>query len=149
MQKRIFYRIFTALTICLAACDNIHVGKTAVEKVAEEFALAYFNYDFGKASELITGDSRKWIEFEATNIGYDDITLLREKESGATVDIVNVEEWDENNASVSVRVCDFLDTDTIGGKGHIVSEDTFVLKMQRTEDGQWKVRMEGPLRSGK
>ena len=149
MQKRIFCRIYMALTICCTACGHSDLGKSQAEVAAKEFAEAYFNYDFGKAAQYATDNSRKWIEFKASNIGEDDIAILREQENGATVEITDADQYNENNATVSLRISNFLETDTLGGKGHVVDEASINLHLQLTTEGKWKVRMEGPLRSGK
>ena len=52
-------------------------------------------------------------------------------------------------ARVHIRINNFLAVDSIGGFGRIVDEKTFVLQLQRSGEGTWKVRMEGPLQNGK
>ena len=149
MQKRFFCRIFMALTVICTACGHSGNIQSDAEKVAQEFAEAYFNYDFKKATGLVTEESRKWIEFKASNVSMDDIALLREQNRGASVETTNAETQGENMATVTVSVSDFLESDSIAGKGHIVDNATFDLQLEQTAEGVWKVRMEGPLRSGK
>lgn len=88
MQKRIFYIIFTLATLLLTACGSETKEEREVMTVARDFAEAYFNYDFDKASKLLTDDSRKWLNFEASNLTEDDMVTLRNDGQGAEVDVI-------------------------------------------------------------
>lgn len=149
MQKRIFCRIFMALTIICTACEGSDKSKWEAEDTAQEFAEAYFSYDYGKALLYVTDDSRKWIEFKASNIGEDDINILRDQDRGPSVEITDTDLLDESNATVSVSVSNFLETDTIGGSARMVDEASFDLRLRLGADGKWRIRMEGPLQSGR
>lgn len=148
MQKRIFCRVFMALTIISTACEGTDKKREA-ENTAQEFAEAYFSYDYGKAALYVTDDSRRWIEFKASNIGEDDINTLRDQDRGPSVEITDADLRDESNATVSVSVSNFFETDSIGGSARMVDEASFDLKLQLEADGKWRIRMEGPLRSGR
>ena len=97
----------------------------------------------------VTDDSRRWIEFKASNIGEDDINTLRDQDRGPSVEITDADLRDESNATVSVSVSNFFETDSIGGSARMVDEASFDLKLQLEADGKWRIRMEGPLRSGR
>ena len=148
MQKRPFYIIFTLATLCFSACGGNNNNNNEIEVTASDFAQAYFNYDFRKAAELATDDSRKWLEFEASNITDGDIQTLREAEQGATVEVTSSKtEGDE--ATVEISANNFLYTDSIGKPGRMMEGKVIVVKLKKQADGKWRVRMEAPLRSGK
>lgn len=149
MENMFFKSVFTAMLICLAACQSSTSEHSDVEKVAEDFAKAYFNYDFEKAAQLATADSRKWLEYEASNLSHGDIDMLRCQDEGADAVVVGTDYNGGGWAMVSVTARNFLLADSIGGAGRIVDEHDFELKLRKGDDGQWKVRMEGPLRSGR
>ncbi|MDD6895277.1 MAG: hypothetical protein PUD51_05370 [Prevotellaceae bacterium] len=138
-----------ALVICLSACRQSNTEHTEVEETALEFAQAYFNYDFARAAEMATADSRKWLEFEASNISQADIDLLRRQDSGAEIVVTDTDSNGGNWASARLTARNFLVADTLGKAGHFVEEQDFDLKLQRDSAGRWRVRMEGPLRSGR
>ena len=147
MQKRVFYIIFTLATLLLTACGSETKEEREVMTVARDFAEAYFNYDFDKASMLLTDDSRKWLNFEASNLTEDDMVTLRNDGQGAEVDVDNPI-ISGDGATVGIKVSHFHVTDSLAGGGHLEEEATFAVGLQRQADGRWKVRMEGPLRSG-
>ncbi|MGM9699159.1 MAG: hypothetical protein ACI3Y0_11020 [Prevotella sp.] len=149
MRNLAFFHIFISLALVVTACDNYGNERGEIGKTAEDFATAYFNYDFTGASQFATDDCRKWFEFEASNISDENIRQLREMEEGATVELDGIEIVNDSTASVGLRIRNFLAIDSIGGLGHIVDEKTIVLQLQRTREAEWKVRMEGPLQSGK
>lgn len=149
MRNVVFFHIFTSLTLIISACDSHEQEKGEIGKTAEDFAIAYFNYDFTRASKFATDDSRKWFEFEASNISEENIRQLREMEKGATAELKGINVVNDSTARVHIRINNFLAVDSIGGFGRIVDERTFVLQLQRSGEGTWKVRMEGPLQNGK
>ena len=144
MQKRVFYIIFTLATLLLTACGSETKEEREVMTVARDFAEAYFNYDFDKASKLLTDDSRKWLNFEASNLTEDDMVTLRNDGQGAEVDVDNPI-ISGDGATVGIKVSHFHVTDSLAGGGHLEEEATFAVGLQRQADGRWKVRMEGPL----
>ena len=149
MQKRIFYIIFTLATLCFSECGEYKDNNNdETEVTASDFAMAYFNYDFSKAATLATDDSRKWLEFEASNITDGDIQTLRDAEEGAIVE-VNSSTTEGDEATVEMTVKNYLYTDAIGKPGRMVEGKVITVKLKKQADGKWKVRMEAPLRSGK
>ena len=148
MQKRFFYTIFTIATLCFASCVDDGRSNKAIEKTAEEFANAYFNYDLAKAQLMVDEQSKKWLSYEASNITEADLELLRMQDKGATV-TVDDSDCFADSAIVTVTVSDFLLADSLGSKGRMVDEKTFTIRLVQDANGKWKVRMGGPLRSEK
>ena len=61
-----------------------------IEKCVEGFSDAYFNYDLAKALEFCTPESRKWIEFLASNIGEADLEVLNAQEKRAQAEVKDI-----------------------------------------------------------
>ena len=141
MQKRFFYTIFTFVAVCFASCGEEGRTYEAIETTAIDFANAYFNYDLVKAQTMVDDQSKKWLRYEASNITEADLELLRMQDEGATVTV-------EDSAVVTVTANNFLLADSLCSKGRMVEEKTFTIVLLQDSSKKWKVRMEGPLRSG-
>ena len=112
-----------------------------IAQQAEKFAEYYFNYDLDKAAGCCTTDSRPWIQLLASNLTAEDIRRIRASQQTETI-MGDVEMLSDTSAVVSCQVSGFID----------ITADT--TKQQRTylipmvcRNGQWHVRMAGPLRS--
>jgi hypothetical protein len=131
----------------LIACGESRDGsEKQLYEVVDSFSTGYFNYDLMKAERFSTDDSRKWLQFIASNILQDDVDLLRQQDLPATVTIDELNYTGDSTAVVGITAHDFLRLDSIGKSGVITSEATFRLNAQII-NGKWKIRMEGPLRS--
>ena len=148
MQKRFFYTIFTFVAVCFASCGEEGRTYEAIETTAIDFANAYFNYDLVKAQTMVDDQSKKWLRYEASNITEADLELLRMQDEGATV-TVDDSECFEDSAVVTVTANNFLLADSLCSKGRMVEEKTFTIVLLQDSSKKWKVRMEGPLRSGR
>ncbi len=143
-----------ALLVCplllLAAgfgCGN--ADRDDAEAAALAFAQAYFNYNFDEAAKFCTQDSHRWLAFAASNVYGADIEVLRNMDTGATVNVADMDFSDGDSAAVAtVEVFGFMQRDTIGRAGRVVEEGVFTLSLVRS-GGQWKVRMAGLPRNGK
>ena len=147
MQKRFFYTIFTFVAVCFASCGEEGRTYEAIETTAIDFANAYFNYDLVKAQTMVDDQSKKWLRYEASNITEADLELLRMQDEGATV-TVDDSECFEDSAVVTVTANNFLLADSLCSKGRMVEEKTFTIVLLQDSSKKWKVRREGPLRSG-
>ena len=147
MQKRFFYTIFTFVAVCFASCGEEGRTYEAIETTAIDFANAYFNYDLVKAQTMVDDKSKKWLRYEASNITEADLELLRMQDEGATVTVDDCECF-EDSAVVTVTVNFFFLVFFLCSKGRMVEEKTFTIVLLQDGSKKWKVRMEGPLRSG-
>ena len=120
-----------------------------IEKRCTAFAEAYFNYDFESAQKLVTPDSRKWLQFVATNISQADVDLINEQEVPATVSVELCECVNDSTSIVTISVHDFYCKNSIGKAGTIVEEALFCLTMVKQQDGKHYVKMAGLPRSEK
>lgn len=148
-------RAFLA-TFALSLCSCTHTGngpQDMAEAAAAEFAEAYFNYHYKDAAAAATADSRKWLEYAASNVTQGDVDKLRSAEEDATVEIVSsaFEDDSRTKCAVRVNVGNFLRKDSINGKpGGYAKNACFLLRVELDEGtGRWLVRMAGLPRSEK
>lgn len=117
-------------------------------EVVDSFSVSYFNYDLQKAQRFSTVDSEKWLQFIATNIQQEDVDILRQQELPATVEIGEINYTGDSSAIVNISVQNFLRMDSIGQAGRMTDQASFRLNAL-IQNGKWRIRMEGPLRSEK
>ena len=129
------------LTFTLSIFTNCNNNKTKQREAIQHFADAYFNYQLDDALSLVTEDSRQWIEFLASNIDSADVRLLREMSEGATCEIEEIRNGDNDSVVIaSIIVRNALLKDSIGSQTHVVDErKTVIAFVQRGE--QWFARL--------
>lgn len=134
----------------LLSCRDInHEEKDRIERCITGFSEAYFNYDLNKACDYSTDGSRKWLEYVASNIDDNDLAIINAQDTYADVSIVDIEYDSSDSIGMAiVEVDNFYALDTIGNRGHIVSNAKFNISFVK-ENGGYKVKMVGPLRSEK
>ena len=111
--------LFLFVCAALTACDETTgKGQDVTQHVVAAWADAYFNYDFRRAQKYVTPESRKWLQFAATNVTQDDVDILRAQDEGATVTVSNYEETDDSTALVTLHVQGSIICDTIGRPAH-------------------------------
>ena len=138
-----------SLLFLATGCGCGNADRDDAEATALAFANAYFNYNFDEAAKFCTQDSRRWLSFAASNVYGADLEVLRNMDTGATVDVAEMDFPDgDSTAVVTVEVSGFMQRDTIGKAGRVVEEGVFTLSLVR-RDGQWKVRMAGLPRNGR
>lgn len=121
--------LLCALLLLLLAACRPSTTESQVCQAAETFAGAYFNYDFAKALKTSTPESAQWLRFAASNIYEADIEVLRAMESGAEVQAAEVETLSSDEATVAVTVDNYMQRDTLGHPGHVVSGQTYCLRL--------------------
>ena len=140
--------LFLLLSSCfLSSCSGEgHGDEHGIDAAADSFATNYFNYRFVRSLQFCTPESEKWVRFAASNIIQEDIDTLRAQASGASYEIVDVDERNDTSAIVQYRVSDFMLIDTLGRAGRIVSDCVFDVSFVFRQ-GKWLVKMEAPLQS--
>lgn len=140
--------ISASLMFVLLSCSDInHEEKDRIERCIIGFSEAYFNYELNKACDYSTADSRKWLEYIASNIDDNDLAVINAQDTYADVSIVDIEyNSSDSTGMTTVEVNNFYALDTIGNHGHIVSNAKFNINFIK-ENGGYKVKMAGPLRS--
>lgn len=137
--------LYIASLLTLSACQyGTEHPEHKAEMTVESFATAYFNYDFKEAMKFVTDDSKKWIYYAASNINEKDIDLLREAANDAVVNIDSSEI--HKDGTVYITVFNTLKHDSIGTiSGKFVKKASY--RIHIVNEGHWKVKMEGLLKS--
>ena len=66
-----------ALSLLLAACDMIQNDDNEGTSTAVQWGEAFFNCDYHAAEALCTPESRRWLQFAASNTTQQDLDLLK------------------------------------------------------------------------
>lgn len=143
-------RLIAATVILLfVACKNTPEIEDEIRNDIGKFADSYFNYDLHKTLEYCTPESRKWIQYAASNIKERDLVVLRSQEKGAKTEIKDIEiSDDDSTAVVKIQVSNFMQTDTIDSPGRMTDNTFYRIKAVK-RNGRWLVRMEGLPRNEK
>ena len=114
--------LIIAMTLSLAACDIIQRDSDKATDVAVQWGEAFFNCDYHAAEALCTPDSRRWLQFAASNTTQHDLDLLKQH-------------------AAEVEATDYFP---------VASDTLRVVELAVVKrNGQWLVRMEGLPRSEK
>ena len=134
-----------AMAALLTACSIIEKDDNQATTVAEEWAEAYFNCDFHGAEALSTPESRRWLQFAASNTTQQDLDLL--KQHAAEVEATDYfPDANDTLRVVELQVSHYLSPTLQEAKQE--EEGLFHITVVKRK-GEWKVRMEGLPRSEK
>ncbi|MCH5307416.1 MAG: hypothetical protein J1E37_04995 [Prevotella sp.] len=134
-----------ALAGTLFACQPSSDSDKAAMMAAQRWSEAYFCYDFHEAEKYVTPESRKWLQFAATNATQDDINLINEKRPQVEAENVTRlygEETCDTLCIVKLRVKDYVKPALLGHSSTRADEGIFSITLVLVQD-QWMVRMEG------
>ena len=146
-MKRIILQL--TATLLLGACTpNQSDIDNQAQKTANEFLLAYFNFNFKKASKLSTPESEKWLQYAASNVTQAAVDLYNAQELSTSTEIDDFYWTDDSTATVCVKVNGFVADDSIKPTPCITDEGLFSVTVVR-RNSKMLVRMAGPLRSEK
>ena len=68
-----------ALALSLTACSMLRKDDDQATAVAVEWGEAFFNCDYHAAEALCTPESRRWLQFAASNTTQQDLDLLKQQ----------------------------------------------------------------------
>lgn len=66
------------LSLLLAACDMMQNDDNEATSTAVQWGEAFFNCDYHAAEALCTPESRRWLQFAASNTTQQDLDLLKQ-----------------------------------------------------------------------
>lgn len=132
------------MVVFLAACGKDDAEKD-LKETSQLFGEAWFNFDFSKAEWFCSPDSRRWIEFHASNIRQEDLDVYNEMGQRATCDVEHVELVNDSTVTVVLSVHDFLQTDSIDRPARL-RDNAQVRITLKGNDGGWMVDLAEPLR---
>jgi len=144
-----FFFLSIVVILTISACDFLEKeGSDMVDEAATQWAEAYFNYQYDRASRFVTPESRKWIRFAASNITEQDIEIIRQQESMAEVSLTDYLQTDDSTWIATIEVNHFVMRDSLNQAGHLVNNDMeFQIKIVE-RDKRMYVKMEGLPQSG-
>lgn len=134
--------------LMLLACSNNN-DKEAVGNAVDNFADNLFNFRYTTAAESVTPDSRRILEFLASNMDANALESIRNVTDTPTIVIKSIEVKNDTVAKAKVSVTGEIMIDTIG---HLptVCKDERVYTFELNKRGrQWLVKMADLPRSEK
>ena len=139
--------LILSLTLALTACNMMQNDDDQATAIAIEWGKAFFNCDYHAAEALSTPDSRRWLQFAASNTTQQDLDLL--KQHAAEVEATDF----FPEANDTLRVVELVVRNSV--KPTIAGEEPSQIEkaMFRTtvvkRNGSWLVRMASLPRSEK
>ncbi len=137
-HNSVIYKICLTMlsSFVLAACETKEAE--LVETTSKTFANEFFNLRYGNAATLCTQESRKWLEYSASNVSQADLDIVNNFPDTATCEIVDVNMNNDDDATVKLKVHNFLDNDSLENKSRICPTAVFSFNLHKEND-KWKV----------
>ena len=145
------------LAVCAVLLPTLLVG-CDVRKVAfsrefdgsvDSFAVYFFNWRLDKAAQFCTPDSKKWLQFAASQVQAEDLEQMKSLPNNFAYSY-EITQGDTKGvaAEVALNVENFFVLDSIGKPGRLKDNATFPLQLVK-QDGTWKVKLDGLPRMDK
>ena len=139
--------LILSLTLALTACNMMQNDDDQATAIAIEWGEAFFNCDYHAAEALSTPDSRRWLQFAASNTTQQDLDLL--KQHAAEVEATDF----FPEANDTLRVVELMVRNsvkpTIAGEQPSQIEKAMFRTTVVKRNGSWLVRMASLPRSEK
>mgnify|MGYP000202175374 CR=1 FL=1 len=144
------YYLLVVLAFLGAGCQlHDENGLEAVDKALTSWANAYFAYDYEEALKHLTPESEKWIRFAASNITEQDVRFINEHNKGVHIEITDHQPIIGDTACTArLRVTGYAQLGFTEQDNQVVDQADYQIALVM-RDGEWLVKMEGPLQSGK
>ena len=128
-----------ALSLLLAACDMIQNDDNEATSTAVQWGEAFFNCDYHAAEALCTPESRRWLQFAASNTTQRDLDLL--KQHAAQVEATDFfPEANDTLRVVELVVCNSVKPTVAGEEPSQIDKAVFHTTVVK-RNGSWLVRM--------
>ncbi len=139
--------LILSLTLALTACNIMQNDDDQATAIAIEWGEAFFNCDYHAAEALSTPDSRRWLQFAASNTTQQDLDLL--KQHAAEVEATDFfPEANDTLRVVELAVRNSVKP-TIAGEQPSQIEKAMFRTTVVKRNGSWLVRMASLPRSEK
>lgn len=139
--------LILSLTLALTACNMMQNDDDQATAIAIEWGEAFFNCDYHAAEALSTPDSRRWLQFAASNTTQQDLDLL--KQHAAKVEATDFfPEANDTLRVVELAVRNSVKP-TIAGEQPSQIEKAMFRTTVVKRNGSWLVRMASLPRSEK
>ena len=136
-----------ALMLSLTACNMIQRDSNKATDVAVQWGEAFFNCDYHAAETLCTPESRRWLQFAASNTTQHDLDLLKQH----AAEVESTDYFPEANDTLRIvelvvhnSIIPSIDAEKSLQEGQALFHVTVVKR-----NGSWLVRMAGLPRSEK
>ncbi len=140
-MKKLFLLIVAFLVMVLSACNLSKLTHEKAAKTAELWAEALFHADYQEAQQYVTPDSRRWLQFAASNITQHDLDLINATD--IAVETMDIHESDNDSLVTAViKVSNYVAPALLGQESTVQQEGIFSVRLVE-HDGQWHVRMAG------
>ena len=131
------------------SCGGKDDKENAAALCAGKFAYNFFNFRYVDALASCTDDSRRVLEFCASNMSAKMVDSLRNITDTPTVSVVETVVQNDSEAECVVNVENGIYADTIGG-WPVPRQDKRSYRFSLVKQGgEWKIRMADLPRSGK
>ena len=128
-----------ALSLLLAACDMMQNDNNEATSTAVQWGEAFFNCDYHAAEALCTPESRRWLQFAASNTTQQDLDLL--KHHAAQVEATDFfPEANDTLRVVELVVCNSVKPTVAGEEPSQIDKAVFHTTVVK-RNGSWLVRM--------
>ena len=128
-----------ALSLLLTACDMIQNDDDEATSTAIQWGEAFFNCDYHAAEALCTPESRRWLQFAASNTTQQDLDLL--KQHAAQIETTDFfPEANDTLRVVELVVRNSVKPTVAGEEPSQVDEALFHTTVVK-RNGHWLVRM--------
>ena len=136
-----------ALMLSLTACNMIQSDSNKATDVAVQWGEAFFNCDYHAAETLCTPESRRWLQFAASNTTQHDLDLLKQH----AAEVESTDYFPEANDTLRIvelvvhnSIIPSIDAEKSSQEGQALFHVTVVKR-----NGSWLVRMADLPRSEK
>jgi hypothetical protein len=136
-----------ALMLSLTACNMIQRDSNKATDVAVQWGEAFFNCDYHAAETLCTPESRRWLQFAASNTTQHDLDLLKQH----AAEVESTDYFPEANDTLRIvelvvhnSIIPSIEAEKSSQEGQALFHVTVVKR-----NGSWLVRMAGLPRSEK
>ena len=145
MTLRILPALLTLVAAPLLCSCSSDKDEEKAGETAKSFAENYFGCRYAKAAELCTPESRRWIEFVATNVGDSDLYVLNNSAEEAAFEVKDMTVGDDSTATCTIEADNYLRLSSIEDKGRIASSDNYKLRLVH-KNGKWLVALDCVLK---
>ncbi len=138
-----------ALLPVVLACSHHDKEEENVARCAHKFAYNFFNFRYVDAMEYVNADSKRVLEFCASNMSRKIIDSLKNLTDTPSVSVENVEITNDSEAECRIKVGNEINFDTIGSFP-IQTRGEITYRFRLVKEGtDWKIKMASPPRNEK
>ena len=143
-MKKILALCALLLPTLLVGCDVRKVAfSPQFNGCVDSFAVYFFNWRLDKAAHFCTPDSKKWLQFAASQVQPEDLEQMKDLPQNFTYSYEITQGYSKGIAAeVALNVENFFVLDSIGKPGRLKESATFPLQLVKQGE-TWKVRLDG------